>query len=49
MLTSLIVAIAFAIGIGAPHARVAVSAPAHAAAAHVSGADTSGGGPPTHP
>jgi hypothetical protein len=46
MFTSFIAAIAFAVGIALPHGHVAV--PAVTAHAHVTSADTNGGGPPTH-
>ncbi len=49
MLTSLIAAIAFAVGIAFPHSHAA-GIPAHPGNGHVSAADTSGGGPPMqHP
>ena len=47
MLASLIVSIALAIGIAAPHASAA--APAHSGHVHVTALDGSGGGPPAHP
>jgi len=46
MLTTYLVAIALAAGIALPHAH---ALPAFAAHVHVTSADTSGGGPPTHP
>jgi hypothetical protein len=47
MLTSLIVSIALAIGIAAPHAHAA--APVLSGHVHVGALDGSGGGPPAHP
>ena len=47
MLTTFIVAIALAAGIGLPHGHVAV--PALTAHVHVTAFDGSGGGPPIHP
>jgi hypothetical protein len=47
MLTSLITAIALAIGIAAPHAHAAV--PTVSGHVHVTAFDGNGSGPPTHP
>ncbi|MDP9106336.1 MAG: hypothetical protein M3N49_10450 [Candidatus Eremiobacteraeota bacterium] len=47
MLTSLIVAIAIAVGVAAPHAHAAV--PAVSGHVHLTAFDGNGSGPPTHP